>query len=515
MVNVSSGWKACYRQKLLPETFIEIEYGVTEPGVNAAATITGTLEESFSTTGELANGLSKSPQTYGTLERNSWLLDGSRVGIANPPIDPGYTSSELSSEIAVFTVYPTITITFPSVHTVLIPGITVTWSKAFQEYATKFEITVYNSDSVILSRLVENNTSITSYVENDIQNYDKIVITILEWCQPGRRARIESIFLGSLRIFTKSDLQAFEHTQTVDLLSATLPKNSITFKLSNVDARWNPDSPAGDYKYLQEMQQLSVRYGMRVNGSIEYINGGTFWLTSWSTENTKLEASFTARDGIVWMDDYYTGTRKGTLYAIATAAFEQADLDPLPDGTVRYFVDEVLKQISVDFSEDTNSYTISEILQLVAHAGTCLFRQNAQGVLSISPIDSAIADYKIDNFNSYDEPKITLSKPLKMVSVEYGNNTEQIPVSNRGVVQTVTSPLILTQALAQSVGEFTANMLAGRKTISGRYRANPCMEAGDVIRVQNRFTTNHVCVTSIKYSTTGGGFTGKFEGRIV
>ncbi len=515
MILVSPEWESCYEKRLLPETFIKIQYGVTEPGLNDAAVITGALEEDFSTTAELSDEMAKASQAYATLEKNSWILDGSRNVFSIPPINPGYTSSVVSNTSALYEQFPLITISFPTVHTALIPGVTITWSDSFQEFPTSFLVTIYNGKTAIDSVFIENNNSVVSLITKDIQNYDKISITIYDWCQPNRRARIESIFLGILRIFTKTDLLSYEHTSTVDLLSASLPKNSITFKLNNSDNRWNPNSPVGDYKYLQEMQKLYVDYGMRVGNSIEYIRAGTFWLTEWSTTNTKLEASFTARDSIAWMNSFYMGIRTGTLYEIATAAFEQADLEPLHDGSAAYLVDESLKSTSVNFSDNTETYTIAEILQMVAHAGKCIFCQNAAGVMCIQPLASEINDYTIDGFCSYTEPEISLSKPLKAVSVQYADNTETILVGDTGVVQTVESPLILTKDVAVGVGTLTANILKGRKTVKGSYRADPRMEAGDTVYVQNRFATNKACITSITYSTTGGGFTGKYEGRIL
>lgn len=515
MVETSAEWNACYEKRLLPETFIKLQYGITEPGLNAAATLTGTYAESFSTTADLANEQIKPIVAYANLERNSWRLDGSRAMYAVPPVNPGFTSSKLSGSASTFSYYPKVTITFSEVHTVLIPGITITWSNSFNEFAVKFRIQVYNGTTTVLDKTISDNNSVVSVVEQDIQNYDKIVITVMSWCQPYRRARIESIYLGILQIYTKSDLLEYKHEQTVDLLSASLPKNSITFKLDNSDNRWNPDSPTGVYKYLQEMQKIQAEYGMKVANGIEYIHGGTFWLTEWSTTNNKLEASFTARDAIAWMSDDYTGTRSGTLYEIATAAFVQAALENLSDGSPSYQIDESLQNTSVNFSEDTSSYSIAEILQMVAHAGQCLLYQNSKGVMCISPINDSVNSYTIGNFNSFSEPEITLSKPLKAVSVTYGQNTETITVGSTGVTQTVDSPLILTQALANAVGAHAAEVLKGRKTVKGEYRANPCLEAGDAVHVQNRFATNDARITSITYSTTGGGFTGKYEGRIL
>ena len=66
------------------------------------------------------------------------------------------------------------------------------------------------------------------------------------------------IQFGIEKVYTKDDLLGFEHTQSVDLLSATLPHSSIKFELRNDDGRWNPDNPKGFEKYLMEQLVLNV-----------------------------------------------------------------------------------------------------------------------------------------------------------------------------------------------------------------------------------------------------------------
>jgi hypothetical protein len=65
------------------------------------------------------------------------------------------------------------------------------------------------------------------------------------------------------------------------------------------------------------------------------------------------------------------------------------------------------------------------------------------------------------------------------------------------------------------VASATAELLKGRKTISGEYRADPRMDVLDIITVQSKFATNRVVISEVEYSTTGGGFHGRFTGRLI
>ncbi len=516
MNTVSENWKSAHDELLLPETFIKLSFGVTEPGLSLAASTTATNEEPFSEAKNITNALDKEPEKYATLEHNMWGLDGTFNYFDETPVDPGYATSVLSDADGSFSPVPTITIQFSSVRTTLIPGITITWGNAFDEYATSFRVTAYNGSTVVFQESVTDNTSTVSQIFTALQGYNKIVIEVFKWCLPFHRCRVTEVFLGIREVYTKSALLSYDHTESVDLLSASLPKSEIIFSLDNSTGRWNPSNPQGAEQYLIERQEIVAKYGMKVGDNIEWIDGGTLWLSEWNTPANGLEATFTARDSLTFANEVYTGIRSGTLYAIATAAFEQMDLPILPDGSPRFYVDESLKKLTTDFSEEDTDYTIADILQLTAHMGCCVLHQNRSGQLRIELHNTAVSDYAINRFRSYAHPDVSLSKPLKAVEVTYGDNQKTtLNVANSGEVQTVTNEFIKTAADAQKVANRTADVLKGRQTISGEFRADPRLCALDVVTVESKYADTEVAITEIKYTTTGGAFKGTYTGRIL
>ena len=514
MIAVSDAWKTIHKDTLLPETFIEIAYEVSEPGLQEDASATATLEESFSQAETLVSTLAKTPEKYATLEWNSFGLDGSFEYFDGTPTDPGYTSSLLSGSSAAYTSLPTITIRFSQVHTSLIPGITITWSETLNEWASRFRVTAYNGSSWVAQVTASNNTMPISQVPVDIENFDSIVIEILEWSLPYRRARVNDVFVGLRRIYSKNDLVSYSHTQSVDLLSAALPSNKVTFSLRNDEAQWNPDNPMGMERYLLERQLVKVRYGMTVDGNTEWIDGGQFWLSEWSTPANGMEASFTAKDALDFMHEIYTGRRSGTLYEIATAAFVQADLPVMPDGSARYVVDTSLKNYSTDFSGQDDEYTVAEVLQMTAHMACCVMYQDRSGRVQLRPHQSVLTDYLIDRNVSYAHPEYEISKPLKAVVVSYGDAKATISVGTSGEVQTVDNPFVTTLSNAQRGGEAAKARLKGRKTISGEFRADPRLDVLDVITVESKYADNTVTITDVTYSTSGGAMRGTYTGRV-
>lgn len=517
MIAVSNGWVSAHGETLLPETFLEITYSATEPGAQQSASSSATNEINFSDAEMVASTLDKFPEKYTSLE--GFGLDGSYEYFDGTPVDPGYVTSALSAEDGSFTTIPVITITMSKVHTALLPGVTITWSEVFNEWATDFRVTAWADSRMVAQTTVTGNTAPVSQVFLEMESYNRITIEILKWSLPYARAKCIEVLLGVQNVYTKTDLMGFSHTQTADLLSAALPKNEITFRLRNEDKRWNPDNPTGAEQYLLSRQEVRVRYGMTVDGKTEWIKGGTFWLSGWNTPSNGLEASFTARDLLEFMNKVYTGPTSGTLYDIIVAAFVQAELPIQDNGELRYVVDEGLKNYTTDFSGDSNQeYTMAQVVQMAAHAGNCTMRQDRDGVMRVEPWTPRYDGYIVDPWISYSYPEYTISKPLKAVSVGYGSDQQRTLVPTTvgiGEVQSVDNPFIRTEEDGQRVGKHTGEMLLNRRVITGDFRADVRLDALDNIIVSSKYSSNIIAVTDVSYSTTGGTFRGTYTGRVV
>ena len=517
MIPVSNVWKSAQNEMLLPEMFVEITYEITEPGLQEEAVATGSNPEDFSNVAQVVSRVDKNSEKYATLDYGCWGLDGSFSYFDGTPNDPGYIDADYSESDGTMSDYPTITIDFAKRHDMAIPGMIITWGDVFGAWAEDFRVTAYGGNNVVAQTTIRNNKSIISTVLLNIVGYSKITIEVLKWSHPHQRPRCIDIVLGIKTVYTKTDLLGYEHKQSVDLLSAKLPESEITFRLRNDDNRWNPDTPKGAESYLLEQQEIKVRYGMDVGGKIEWINGGTFWISEWNTPTNGLEVSFTARDAIEFMANFYTGPRTGTLYDIAVAAFVEANLTVLENGSVRYVVDESLKNITTDFSTDNGDYSVAEVLQMVANAGNCVFYQDRVGVVHIEPHSKNYCGYRIEPRISYSHPEYEMNKPLKFVTVGYGTEkqSESIEVSSHGENQTVKNPLLVTKEDALRVGRMTADLLKNRKVISGEFRADMLLDALDNIIVVSKYASNVIAVTDVEYSTTGGTFHGKYTGRVI
>jgi len=257
-------------------------------------------------------------------------------------------------------------------------------------------------------------------------------------------------------------------------------------------------------------QEIKIRYGYKINGAIEWIKAGTFYMSDWNTPSNGITAKFTARDLLEYMQgNFATASTSLTLYALAVEALTLAGLPLNSDGSVKWIVDSSLSAITVTMPTDFQ-HTIAEVLQLCANAACCVFYQDRTGTIRIEPLSTTLTDYVIGQDVSYANAEYETSKELKSVSVNNGQGTSTN--STTGEVQTMENALIQNSTVANAVALWVKNCLKNRNTLSGEYRADPRLDALDKVTVENKYATNTAFVTTVKYSY-GGSFKGSYEGR--
>lgn len=509
MIATSDKWKMAHLETLLPETFVEITYDVTEPGVQKNASESNNGSAYFSDHEAIVETTPRTYRLYATLEHNIWGLDGENEIM--PDTAPYGATGYVSQSLVRGTPIPIVTLSFGKTQELPIPGITIVWSSKYGEYAARFRVSAYNGSALLITQELTN-SSVKTVCNMELSGYSEIRIEVLEWSHPDHRARIERVFMGVTNTYSKSDLISYQHTQRGDMLSAELPKNSIRFSLDNSGGMWNPDNLSGNVKYLAERQQITVRYGMKVDDDVEWVDAGTFWMSEWETPANGLEVTFTARDIIEFLSGTYGGARNGTLYAIAQAALDEAELPLQDNGEARYVLSDNLKEWSVDFSENEREFTRAEIVQLCANAACCVMYQDRSGVLHVEPLREATSGHAIRRNVSYASPEFRLTKVLKSVSVNSDMGTATN--GNTGEVQKVFNDMITSETTANRVAEWVKNTLKGRRTLTCDYRADPTVDVFDKVAVESKYGLNNaVYVTEVEY-TYSGAFRGKLTGLI-
>lgn len=513
MQTVSQAWKAEQEKTLIEaESFVELTLNVGDPDAQADASASDNGHTAFSNVGQTVDKTAKEPVRYATLELNLWILDGkSRILPSSPPYgENGYVGNSLSGEDGTFSSPPEITISFSKVYDSILPGLTVTWGSAYEgEYADTYRVSAYNASQQVFTQTVTGNHDVTSVFMGDIQGYDRITLEVLKWSHPFHRARIEKIVVGVERTYQKKDLFNYSHSMFVDPMSASLPKSEITFELVNLNGEYDLDNQTGANKYLMQRQTVQARYGYLLGERVEWIKAGRFFLSEWDSPQNGITATFTARDGLEYMTDLYMGPSSGTLADIALAAFQQAGLPELDDGSDPWTIHSSLVNILAPSGVDLSQNSIAEVLQYVANAGCCVFYQDREGRFHIEPLPSGETDYRIDRFRSFSNAEISLTKQLKAVNVNDGQSV--LTVGTAGEIQPIQNPLI-SAIRAPIVAQWAANYLKERRILSGPYRADPRLDPLDRVSNENQFSESTVLITQIEY-TYNGAFRGSYDGR--
>ena len=520
MEHPSQKWLDKFKETLVPETFVKIFYDSTEPGVQKDVSASADTQASFSNvSGITSDDDKRTVSKYATGELNLHLLDGTFLlspASGSSANEAGYISRDIVSESN----HPKLTFTFSRLHTRPIPGITILWSETLNEYAKSFKLTAYPGDTQVSTITVNDNNSVRAEVDWEISGYDKITLEVLSWCLPDRRARIEWFMVGFRLTYTKNNLISYTHESNRDPISGQLSKDSISFSLDNSQQTWNPLNPQGMYRYLYERQLVTVSYGMDIDGTTEWINGGKFFMSEWSVPANGIEASFVARDALGFlMDSAYIGRKSGTLYDICIDA-----LSRLPENTASYSISDELKDYTVDISKENNSsYKNSDILQTAANAAGMVLYQTREGEIRIERptffAGSSSEVYEIDPMNNYKWPEITFSPRLKDVSCSVNNTTRLYPSNSNvdGVTQSVSNPLLNDSILEKGKNSMTEaySILSTRKKASLEYRASPHIDALDHVKLNHSFGyASEMFVTNAKY-TFNGCFKGTLEGYML
>lgn len=233
-----------------------ILYKDIAPGADEDASVTTTEFPAIADPPRLPFGVSPAPTITGEL--NHWGLTGGYRIAENEPI--AFWSSELSGEDGVFTNPPTITIAFEKQYSSV--GITLVFDSASGDYCGSVNMKWYQGETQKASKDFAPNAS-TFFCQQQVESYNKIVITLYSTNLPGRRAKLEHIIFGIHRNFGMAELRSAAIVNEMSLSSTELPISTM---------RWTLDS-RDDVDFMFQLKQpVEVRNDSSLIG-VYYIDG--------------------------------------------------------------------------------------------------------------------------------------------------------------------------------------------------------------------------------------------------
>ncbi|MCL2378303.1 MAG: hypothetical protein FWC77_04160 [Defluviitaleaceae bacterium] len=453
---ISPQWRQNQGRPVTTEGFVELTFYFTDPNLQVYNIHPNNELTPVSQSPIVVNQHTKPVAPFATLEPDLWLLDASRITVPEtfPEIRPfgGFISNVLCNDSGIFStpVHLDIILNAPAV---ILPGVTIAWGTAFDEYPVDFSVIMLDEDGNETGReSVTGNSSIITQVDFVMRRVRKIRLEISRWCRGSRRARVGNIFLGHVRAYTKDSILAFASSHEIDPVSGRLPKYEISFELDNRNGDWDPLDDNSVHRFVLERQEVTARYGFRrlTDSTVEWIPGGQYFLTDWAAPRNGLSASFKARDLLGSLNGiYYKGVYQGveeitipftdnnlmreggyinegprmimlgiTLYELAEKVLLDAMPPHLGSGDKKWEIHNSLKAITT--ISPLPLATHAECLQLIANAAGAALTFDRDGILHIAPLaafNGNNTSHTLNADNTYTRPETDVQRPLKSVQV--------------------------------------------------------------------------------------------------
>jgi hypothetical protein len=116
--------------------------------------------------------------------------------------------------------------------------------------------------------------------------------------------------------------------------------------------------------------------------------------------------------------------------------------------------------------------------------------------------------------------KLTITAEGDVTITVTGNSLESssvrvvIPSGLTGETIAVDNMLITNRDRAVVIGSWVESFMKNRMILSSNWRADPRLDALDIVSNENDYNTNNVLITNVKYSYNGA-FKGTCEGRVI
>lgn len=263
---------------------------------------------------------------FATLERNFWKLDGTFENFPDNPAEEkfGLWSKSMSDDNGNFSEKPVLEVEFNGYQTST--GVTLQFHPETNDYCNSLNIKWYQDESLLSESDYLPNSSVY-FCQNNVTNFNKIIITFNSTNNPYRYLKLQVIEYGAIRLFTEDDLRNVSILEEISLISEEISINTLNFSLDNKD----------DIEFIfQKKQPLMVEYDGKLLG--------TYFISN-SKRKSKSVYEIESQDYIGLLDkDYFPG---GTY----------------TNKTVQSLVSEIMGSIPFELDETLGAKTLSGTLE--------------------------------------------------------------------------------------------------------------------------------------------------------
>lgn len=494
-----------------------VTFDISDVTAAEDATETVTSEAEISRKDQLTNRVRDRP-AYATFEPDYWRLDGSFVlppKRDEPGFEVGWYSGAFSSADGAFSPAQVLDFSFTEPHSSI--GLTLTFDTPANEYATDFDIVVYNGSGGVIKSFAVRDNRLSRYVidREQLADYRRITVTLLRWCKPNRRAKVTEVSFGVVREYGDDELISLSLVEQLDTTSATVPSSEFKFVVDNSSREFNILNPDGFYMFLQKRQAMVAEIAVETSpGVYEWVDMGTYYLFDWQSDEGALTTTFTARNRIDFipaveiekLSPQSTNLRDLALYVLGLAGIKNYRLDP------------ALASVTTQGMYRKQSYR--QLLQNIAVAGQCAMFGSRDDFINIVRLSTGAPVDTIDFDNIYNEPQINLEKLVSRVEVNYYSSVDTaagtVVLSGSepdGATLKIENTLINTQAHAQAVANWIMAEANKRALYDVNWRQNPALECNDTVTIEDAYGANKISRITYQEYTYAGYLAGKTKSK--
>lgn len=468
-----------------PEAKSSAEFNIL-PAEASISKISQVIDEDTSTVGKIAG-----------FEPEYWKLDGSfLLPSLSTKSQYGFRGYSLSDENGKFTSDNVLRFYFTQ--PISVPGYTLLFDEAADEYLTDFDIISYDENLSIIRKIeVRNNTDARCVVEYGSENIKYVDVVFLRTNHPQRSVRLLEIDFGILLEFEGKNLYRVQLVSECDYLAESIPHNELVFSAYN-DGSYDYTNPESYSKYLQERQKVKYSHKVKLeDGTYEEIDMGQYLLYGWQVSDQKVE--FKSRDDSFGLDDTVFSGNSLTEGISAGAFFERIFENC---GITDYTIPEYLYEspdITPYVGEDCPN---REALRQIASLCGCTVFKTTSGKTVVHKIEfNGNSTDTISYDNQFSSPNSSSTKYYNAIQLTvYRQNGDSI----ESVIETYTAPWYQSgeavypykldlkmclnderwEALKPWVLEQKFRVLRLRLYAEIDWRQNPAHEVGDYVLVQ-------------------------------
>ena len=362
---VSKEYKEQIRKPLRNHSFMTVTVGIVNQEAQAGVSVDSTKEYAYFA--ELKKPFDNYDVTipYAVLEERFTKVDDSMFFM--PRENMRYTY--INQGIVVKNIGDVIRLVFPLPYD--IKGLTIDFSHV---YPVDFDI-VSNVNTV---QIRGSNKQL--FVTDEVfYRATFIEIKPVRMIHGENRLRVNKITMGLGIFFNNTKILSSSKKEHISPIMKELQSIDFDVKIENKDRVFDIENSKSAINFMELGQSVKVTYGYELDdGHIEWVNGCTLNLKSWSADDKTLSLSatdiFDNLNGIYRKGVYsHTGI---SLYDLAIDVLKDAKVD-----TRDYYIDSYLKTVFIN--NPVPAIDHKSALQLIANAGRSLLYQDRTGKICI------------------------------------------------------------------------------------------------------------------------------------